>query len=252
MIVSKVLKRIVSSELVAFDDFTGTHPIKVDLVYAQPLHPDNMFKTSIYRPDAKMWGHRDLVDIVLAASRLCFDRTSWSFEIKDCLRPVEAQALMGETEIVKANPQWLEEPRLLSTPGNGGHPRGMAVDIILVDGNGEEIDMGTRFDSMTEERTNNPAARNYIHFSDDEARNKRILANRSVLEESMMQAAAEAGRELLPYPEEWWDFRFPPSHSDLFDPIRDVDLSPEMRMMTRSNPIRDTDLSPEIRMMTRT
>ncbi|MCK5555274.1 MAG: hypothetical protein KAI76_03465, partial [Alphaproteobacteria bacterium] len=161
-------------------------------------------------------------------------------------------ALMGETEIVKAHPQWLEEPRLLSTPGTGGHPRGMAVDIILVDGNGEEIDMGTRFDYMTEDRTNNPAARNCIHFSDDEARNKCILANRSVLEESMTQAAAEVGRELLPYPEEWWDFRFPPSHSDLFDPIRDVDLSPEMRIMTRSNPLRDVDLSPEMRIMTRT
>ncbi|MCK5517797.1 MAG: D-Ala-D-Ala dipeptidase [Alphaproteobacteria bacterium] len=229
-------KHIFPSELVAFDDFTGTHPIKVDLVYAQPLHPDNMFKTSIYHPDAKLWGHRDLVKIVLTASRLCFDKTGWIFEIKDCLRPFEAQALMCETEIVKANPQWLKEPRLLSPPGAGGHPRGMAVDIILVDENGEEINMGTHFDHLTEDHTNNPAARNYTNFSDDETCNRRILNNRRILKESMMQAATKAGRELLPYPEEWWDFRFPPAYSDLFDPLRDADLPPEMQMMARAKP----------------
>ncbi|MFH1158852.1 MAG: M15 family metallopeptidase [Pseudomonadota bacterium] len=229
----KALKRISPSELVAFDDFAGTHPVRVDPVYAQPLHLDNMFKTAIYTPDAKIWGHRDLVAIVLAASRICFENTGWIFEIKDCLRPVEAQALMGETEIVKAHPQWLEEPRLLSPPGTGGHPRGMAVDIILVDGNGKEIDMGTRFDYLTEDRANNPAARGTTRFGDDESRNRRILANRRVLEESMMQAAAAAGRKILPLPEEWWDFRFPPGHYNLYEPLRDADLPPEMRMTSQ-------------------
>src|ERR1700722_953423 len=182
------MKKIAPTELVALDDFVTTHPIKVDLVYAKPDHPDNMFKTKIYRPDARMWGHRELVDIILAAAQACFERTGWIFEIKDCLRTGEAQALMRDTDIVKAHPQWLEEPgRLLSPPGAGGHPRGMAVDIILVDKNGDEIDMGTRFDFLTEDRANNPAARNYTKFS------KAILDNRKVLEDSMMQAAAAAG-----------------------------------------------------------
>jgi D-alanyl-D-alanine dipeptidase len=219
------MKKIAITELVALNDFTATHPVKVDVVYAKPQHPDNMFKTIIYRPDAKMWGHRELVSIILAAAKICFKKTGWIFEIKDCLRTYEAQSLMRETEIVKAHPQWLEEPgRLLSPPGAGGHPRGMAVDIILVDKNGDEIDMGTRFDFLTEDRANNPAARNYTKFS------KAILDNRKVLEESMMQAAQEAGRELLPLPQEWWDFRFPKSYSEQFEPIRDSDLPPEMRM----------------------
>jgi D-alanyl-D-alanine dipeptidase len=219
------MKKIAPTELVALDDFISTHPVKVDVVYAKPSHPDNMFKTKIYRPDAKMWGHRELVSIILAAAQICFKKTGWLFEIKDCLRTYEAQSLMRETDIVKAHPQWLEEPgRLLSPPGAGGHPRGMAVDIILVDKNGAEIDMGTRFDFLTEDRANNPAARNYTKFS------KVILDNRMVLEDSMMQAAAEAGRELLPLPQEWWDFRFPKSYSEQFEPIRDADLPPEMRM----------------------
>lgn len=225
------LKIIPAADLAALDDFAATHPVKIDLVYAQPHHPDNMFKTKIYRPDAKMWGHRGLVSIILAAAQSCFKKTGWIFEIKDCLRTVEAQALMRDTDIVKAHPQWLQEPgRLLSPPGAGGHPRGMAVDIILVDKNGAEIDMGTRFDFLTEDRNNNPAARNYTRFCVDEARNQRILHHRRVLEESMMQAAAAAGRELLPLPQEWWDFRFPSAYTGAFEPLRDAALPPEMRM----------------------
>jgi D-alanyl-D-alanine dipeptidase len=219
------MKRIFPADLISLDDFVSTHPIKVDVVYAKPQHPDNMFKTKIYRPAAKMWGHCELVPIILAAAQLCFKKRGWIYEVKDCLRTVEAQALMSETDIVKANPQWLQEPgRLLSPPGAGGHPRGMAVDIVLVDKNGDEIDMGTPFDYLTEDRDNNPAARGYTKFS------TAILDNRRALEESMMQAAAEAGRELLPLPQEWWDFRFPKSYSDQFEPIRDADLPPEMRM----------------------
>jgi D-alanyl-D-alanine dipeptidase len=219
------LRRIDPSELVALDDFTATHPVKIDLVYAQPRHKDNMFGCGLYRPQAKMWGHRDLVDIILRAAEACFKSTGWIFELKDCLRTVEAQALMRETDIVKAHPQWLEEPgRLLSPPGKGGHPRGMAVDIILVDKNGDEVDMGTPFDFLTEDRANNPAARNYTRLS------RQVLNNRRALEDSMMQAASEAGRELLPLPQEWWDFRFPPAYTSLFEPICDADLPPEMRM----------------------
>lgn len=218
-------------DLVALDDYTASHPLKIDLVYAQPQHADNMFQCAIYRPEARLWGHRELVPIILAAAAICFARTGWYFEIKDCLRTVEAQARMRETDIVKRNPQWLEEPgRLLSPPGAGGHPRGMAVDIVLVDRNGDELDMGTRFDYLTEDRSNNPAARNYTRFSADEAYNMRVLYHRRVLEEAMMDAAKEAGRDLLPLPQEWWDFRFPKAYSETFAPIADADLPPSMRM----------------------
>jgi D-alanyl-D-alanine dipeptidase len=100
----------------------------------------------------------------------------------------------------------------------------MAVDIVLVDDNGDEIDMGTPFDFLTEDRGNNPAARDYKSFSAD------ILKSRQLLEDSMMQAAKETGKELLPLPQEWWDFRFPYAYSNLFAPVYDVDLPPEMRM----------------------
>ena len=219
-------KRIDSADLIAFDDFTQNYPILVDLVYADADHKDNIFTQAIYKPSAKCWGHKDMVHLTLCAAELCFERTGYIFEIKDCLRPIEAQATMMETEIVRANPQWTTEPdRLLSPPGKGGHPRGMAVDIILKDNKGAEIDMGTNFDFLTEDRTNNPAARNYANFS------KEVLNNRQILEEAMMDAAIEMKRKLLPLPSEWWDFRFMPDETIGFIPILDKELPKDMQMM---------------------
>ena len=217
--------------LVLLEDFCAAYPIKVDLVYAQPHHPNNLFKTAIYSPKAKMLAHKEMAPVILRAAQICFQQTGWIFEIKDCLRTVNAQELMRNTEIVKAHPHWLEEPnRLLSPPGKGGHPRGMAVDIILLDKNGEEVDMGTAFDFLSEDRSNNPAARNYTNFYDDEKLNRQVLSNRKMLENAMLQAGQEAGHPLLPLPQEWWDFRFMPDYSNLFNPIADEDLPPEMRM----------------------
>lgn len=220
------LIQIDPSELLPFDVYTEKYPLRVDLVYAQPAHKDNIFKTGIYRPDAKMWGHRDLVPIVLRAAEICYAESKYIFELKDCLRTTDAQQKMLETDVVKANPSWLEEPgRLLSPPGKGGHPRGMAVDIILIHENGSAVDMGTAFDYFAKDyRICNPSGRDYKDFSAE------ILRNRQILEDSMMQAAKEAGRALLPLPQEWWDFRFPYAYTNQFSPVSDGDLSPSMRM----------------------
>lgn len=223
------MKPVLPEDLVALDDYAARHPVKTDLVYAQPRHPDNMFKCAIYRADAKAWCHRELAPVILRAADICFQEHGYVFEIKDCLRPVEAQAMMAETDIVRANPQWLQEPgRLLSPPGKGGHPRGMAVDIVLLTKDGRQVDMGTPFDFLTADRASNPAARDYAGFSAE------ILENRKILESCMMRAALEQGRELLPLPQEWWDFRFPAAYYSLFAPVRDRELPPGMRMMAES------------------
>src|SRR5262245_58755582 len=107
------LKKITPADLVALDDFAGKHPVKIDLVYGQPQHPDNMFKSGIYKPGAKMWAHASFAPIVLRAAAICYAQKKWLFELKDCLRPVEAQAAMMESDIVKANPHWIQEPNRL-------------------------------------------------------------------------------------------------------------------------------------------
>lgn len=219
------MKKIPPEDLICLNDLVDRYPIGVDLVYAQPHHPENMFKTEIYRPEAKMWGHKDLVDIVLHAAKICHEQYGWRFIIKDCLRTTDAQQRMSETAVVKANPHWLQEPnRLLSPPGMGGHPRGMAVDIDPIDSQGHAVDMGTPFDYLTTDRQHNPAARSFNGFA------PHVLENRQRLEKAMLEGATFFKRPILPLPQEWWDFRFLPDYTRQFAPLSDADLPPAMQM----------------------
>lgn len=225
MVVMPPLQRIPASQLVAMDTYLPDYPITIDLVYADGGHPRNIFREQIYRSGARLWLYRDLAEIVLKAACILNETTGWTLELKDGLRPVEAQKKMQETAIVQANPHWCEEPgRLLSPPGKGGHPRGMAIDVICRDSSGREIDMGTPFDYLTEDRACNPAARAFSGFSQE------ILGHRQRLEAAMLEAAAVCGHDLLPLPSEWWDFRFPREVYDLFAPVSDSDLPEDMRM----------------------
>jgi D-alanyl-D-alanine dipeptidase len=216
---------VTADDLLPLEDFQSSHPLRVDLVYAQAAHIDNMFGGAIYRPDARMLCHRKFLPVILDAANLCHARSGLFFELKDCLRTVEAQEKMRDTDIVKANPHWLVEPnRLLSPPGKGGHPRGMAIDIILLDKNGAEIDMGTRFDYLTPDPARNPAARSFTDLPAG------VLEMRALLESCMMDAAAKNDLPLLPLPQEWWDFRFPRDLYDLYAPVSDADMPAAFRM----------------------
>lgn len=224
---SNTLETVLSADdFCAFDDVTGAYPLHIDAVYADANHPRNIFQTALYRSDAKIWCHKDLFKITLKAAELCYQQSGLLFEIKDALRPIEAQQKMQDTPIVKANPQWCAPPlNLLSRPGEGGHPRGMAVDIILIDQNGDAVDMGTPFDFFTEDPHDNPAARNFTGFAPD------ILERRTCLEQSMIMAAQEQEYDILPLPQEWWDFRFYPKLIKTFAPMSDHDLPKDMKIV---------------------
>jgi D-alanyl-D-alanine dipeptidase len=225
------LKTIRPEDLVALDDYVASHPIRVDTVYAKPAHKDNMFKAAIYRPDARMICHHQLLPVIINAADRLHAETGHYLAFKDCLRPLEAQQKIIESDIVRAHPEWLEEPRLFSPPGKGGHPRGMAIDVLIVDRNGDELEMGTPFDYLTTDKSINPAARDYTDFGRGDAYNEQVAQNRSLLTRVMMQAATDAGRELLPLPQEWWDFRFPNDYAAQYAAVSDADLPPSMRMM---------------------
>src|SRR5690606_17236675 len=98
---------------------------------------------------------------------------------------------------------WLEEPnRLLSPPGGGAHPRGMAIDMSLQTADGRDVDMGTVFDYLAENAAaeHNPAHRDYPQMSDE------VRTNRAILTKAMIEAARDLGLPLAPLPQEWWDF----------------------------------------------
>lgn len=197
--------------------------LRVDLIYAQADHPLNStFKEAIYRPDAKLWLYRDLAEIVLLAAQNC----PYRFVVTDGLRTMDAQQRMIDTAIVRANPHWVADGpnMLLSKPGGGGHPRGMAVDIYLEDKHGHVLDMGTVLDYFSTDPADNPAARSYKGLAPEAYR------NRTLLDTAMMEAAKTLGTPILPLPSEWWDFRLEPDFYNSFSPLCDADLPQHMRM----------------------
>ncbi len=216
------MKIISPAELVPLDIFLSHAPIKIDLVYADKNHPRNIFDASIYHKTARLWMHQDLVVITLLVARILKDKQNWTLEIKDSLRTVDAQAAMQETDIVKKNPQWMEEPRFLSSPGLGGHPRGMAVDVCALDQNKAHIDMGTEFDEMTL-----AAGRNFTDLPNH------ILENRKILEDAFLTAGRAVNKVVWPLSSEWWDFRFPHSYNSAFKALSDSDLPPQMQMTNK-------------------
>ena len=219
------MKKISADQLIAMDAYQDKHPIRIDLAYAKG---DNLlFGERIYREGAQLWLYEDLARIVLEAAKRCFERHGHIFVLYDGLRTVDAQARMLETQRVKDNPHWLEEPRLLSPPGAGGHPRGMAIDIGLMDAKGALLDMGTAFDYLAEDPgpLRNQAHRQHPKLSKD------VIKNRGILNDAMIGAAEDLKTKILPLPQEWWDYRLPPEVYEQYAPLSDADLPANMRMM---------------------
>jgi D-alanyl-D-alanine dipeptidase len=105
------------------------------------------------------------------------------FRIKlyDCYRPLDIQKKMWK---IVSNPMYVADPKKGSI-----HNRGGAVDITLVDKNGNELDMGTKFDHFGKE-----AGHNYLQLSEN------VLENRTLLREVMLNNGFTA------FESEWWHY----------------------------------------------
>lgn len=207
------------------DLFVGIEPIKIDLVYADANHPRNIFGEMIYHPTARLWAHKDIAAITIGAARILNKNNGWILELKDCLRTSDSQAAMEQTQIVKDHPQWLVEPNQMLAPvGGGAHPRAMAMDVCVYDIHGDEINMGTPFDDMSEK-----SHRQYEFLND------KIKQNRCALENAFMDSARKLNMDFLPYLPEWWDFRFPADIYKQYAPLSDADLPPQMQMTEKTN-----------------
>lgn len=217
-------KHINPEHLVPMDMFARDFALRIDLAYARP--GNLLFRERIYKPEARLWLHEDLAKIVLLAAKIIHERHGHRLVLYDGLRTTTAQARMLETQRVQDHPQWLEEPRLLSPPGKGAHPHGMAIDLTLETKAGIHLSMGTDFDYLSEssDSESNPAHRDYTGHSAETMKNRRIL--NSVMEE----AAHLLELQILLLPQEWWDFRLPATTYEDFAPLADEDLPPQMRM----------------------
>lgn len=222
------MKHLLPENFIPLDLYVADVPIRIVLAYAHDT-PSNIFG-EIYHPKARFWIYDLLGKAVLRAANEIYDTHRLYTIVYDSLRTTDAQSAMMRTDIVKAHPQWLQEPnRLLSPPGAGAHPRGMAVDLGLMREDGSLVDMGTVFDHLAEisDADHNPAHRAYIHLQDDHRK------NRDILNEAMMKAAREEGIPLHLLDSEWWDFRLPREYYEAYSPLSDADLPPYMRMVER-------------------
>ncbi len=114
-----------------------SNELLIDIRYATA---DNFTGKPVYKA-AKCFLHpvaaEHLQKAVKLAGELCY-----RIKIFDAFRPLEIQqALWNHTP----DPEFLSEPGVGSTP----HCRGVAVDLTLIDKNGNELDMGTGFDAFT-------------------------------------------------------------------------------------------------------
>jgi D-alanyl-D-alanine dipeptidase len=213
--------------LVPMDIFADAVPVRIDVAYTQDF--PKSFCGVIYRPGARLWLHRDLAQVVVRAAAGA-GKAGLGLILYDGLRTTEAQGLMRETAIVRANPQWLEgDTRMLSPPGKGAHPRGMAIDLTLCASDGTALDMGTDFDAMPEGGAGpgpdtNRAHRETPHISDV------ARANREQLTRLMMDGAMASAQFLMPLAQEWWDYRLMPMVYDRYAPLSDAELPAQMRM----------------------
>lgn len=113
-----------------------THDVKLDLAYAT----QNNFTGKPVYARAACYLHAD-ADAALARAVVLAAAIGLRLEIFDALRPQQAQwVLWNHTP----DPEFLADPRRGSP-----HSRGVAVDVTLIDADGEALEMGTTFDAFT-------------------------------------------------------------------------------------------------------
>jgi len=118
-------------------------------------------------------------------------------KIFDGYRPLSVQKKFWEI---------MPDERYVADPKKGSrHNRGAAVDLTLVDKNGNEIPMPTQYDDFTEK-----ASRDYFDLP------AQILINRKFLEDIMVKYGFTG------FPTEWWHFDY--QDWEKYD-VLDVDFS---------------------------
>jgi zinc D-Ala-D-Ala dipeptidase len=154
-----------------------------DLKYATA---DNFLKQSVY-PCADCLIRKNVADALVRANN-DLKRQGYRIKFYDCYRPIDVQKKMWS---IYPNAQYVANPYKTGSM----HNRGVAVDITLVDEDGNEVDMGTPFDYFGEK-----AHQDFKNLPD------LILYNRSMLKEAMEANGFRSIRT------EWWHYSFISNH----------------------------------------
>jgi zinc D-Ala-D-Ala dipeptidase len=163
--------------------------LRVDLRYATP---HNFMNRDMYSPLDCAWVHADAARSLRAAiATLKSQRPEVTLVVLDALRPHRVQQAMWDA--LDGTPL----TAYLANPARGSiHSYGMAVDVTLLDADGNELDMGTPFDDMTE--LSHPALE--AQHLQTGTLSALQLANRKLLRDAMIGAGFHS------ISTEWWHF----------------------------------------------
>lgn len=155
----------------------------LDMKYATD---DNFLKQAVY--DCPECFLRKSTAQALFNANEEFKKLGYKIKIFDCYRPLSVQKKMWKI---------LPGTNYVANPTKGSkHNRGAAVDITLVDLNGNELDMGTPFDFFGKE-----AHHTYTQLPDN------VLKNRLLLKEIMNK------HNFRSIYSEWWHYEFRPERN---------------------------------------
>ena len=179
--------------LITDTTFVNLKEYSQDFVYDMKYATDNNFlKTQVY-DCAECYLRLKTTNALIDANKK-FQKKGYQIKIFDCYRPLDIQKKMWA---IVSNAEYVANPAKGSI-----HNRGGAVDITLVDGKGNEIEMGTSFDFFGKE-----AGHNYTNLS------TKIKRNRKLLKSVMISSGFN------PFNSEWWHYNL---KSALSDPLSNV------------------------------
>ena len=163
--------------------------IAVDLRYATP---DNFVGRDLYSPIDCAWLHRDAAAALeKAVAWLAAHRPDHHLLVLDALRPQRVQQQLWDAL------QGTELLGYIAEPARGSiHSFGMALDITIVGPDGQELDMGTGFDDLSER--SHPALE--LALLEKGEITEEHVAHRRLLRDAMFQAG------FFGINSEWWHF----------------------------------------------
>ncbi|MDO4727601.1 MAG: D-alanyl-D-alanine dipeptidase [Bacteroidota bacterium] len=160
----------------------------LDMKYATA---DNFLKQSVY--DCQECFLRKATAEALHNAYLEFKALGYNIKIFDCYRPLSVQKKMWAI---------LPHTNYVASPTRGSkHNRGAAVDLTLVDAQGNELDMGTAFDYFGKE-----SHHTYTNLPQEVLENRRLL--KTIMDKHNFKSIYS----------EWWHYEYRPErHSKVED-----------------------------------
>ncbi|MFL9843677.1 M15 family metallopeptidase [Flavobacterium rhizosphaerae] len=155
------------------------------MVYADTA---NFMHQKLY-PCARCMLRPEVADALIQAGKLA-KKQDLKLVIFDCYRPYALQLKMYE---IVSNPKYVAKPGIGSN-----HNRGAAVDLSLIDKEGNLLDMGSNFDDFSE-------VSHYAH----KGLKQNAAKNRKLLRDIMQQSG------FTPYENEWWHFDYKKKDYDI-------------------------------------